>query len=157
MFDEIANRCVSERSSGDFRQLRPYLPRLLTSNTVVWRTQWRAKTKCNRVMNACPMKNKDEHVKMPQRKVQQPQLNWLSPLEFNDHGSSMASPRIFILQRRVVELLSFCTEERNMQPEPLDQRYHIPIFALDRHCKHRYLRSILEAKLGTRHHCMIHL
>ena len=136
----------------------------------------------NRYPNASPIMNKDEHAVILQRKVQQPSFPRLirrqAQLEFNDPGlhSPMASPRIFVLQRRVVEQLPSCisafvhqqhrrkgyfcrqcvvngntglgtstdarlnsTEERNMQAEPLD-----------RHCKHQYLRSILEAKLGAR-------
>ena len=117
------------------------------ANTLACQDEVKSRSEVMRHPNACPMKNKDEHVKMPQRKVQQPQLNGLSPLEFNDPGlhSPMASPRIFVLQRKVVEQLPFCTEERNICRQShlrLDQRYYIPIFALDRQCKHQYRTSV---------------
>ena len=85
------------------------------ANTLAHQDEVQQRSEVMNRPNACPMKNKDERVEMPQRKVQQPQLNRLSPhdqaqLEFNDPGlhSPMASPSIFVhLQRRVVEQLPF--------------------------------------------------
>ena len=58
-------------------------------------------------------------------------IKGLFPLEFNDPGlhSPMASPRIFVLQRRVVEQLPFC-------------------ISASVHQQHRRLRNIYAANMS---------
>ena len=128
----------------------------------IWRTQWRAKMKCNQSRSELS----DERV--PNEEQGRACKNAL------EKGAAAAIKRAFpawIQRSRIIngnESQDFYVAAkggwttsilylRNMQAEPLDQWYHIPIFALDRHCQHRYLRSILETKLGTTHHCRIPL
>ena len=45
------------------------------ANTLARQDEVQSRSEVMRHLNACPIMNKDEHVEMPQRNVQQPQLN----------------------------------------------------------------------------------
>ena len=73
------------------------------ANTLVRQDKVQSRSEVMRHPSTCPIMNKDEHVDMPQRKVQQPQLNGLSQLEFNHPGLD------YIHQWQVPGFL-FCSE-----------------------------------------------
>ena len=81
-----------------------------------------------------------------------------SSLEFNDPGSSMVSPRICILQRRARGWTTSILYRRKKHAG----RATWPKIPHPYLCTWQALQTpipplILEAKLGTTHHCMIHL
>ena len=116
IFDEVIRRPIFDNWGNNFQDCQPsHHKHSRVANTLAHQDKVQLRFEVMNRPNACPMKNKDEHVEMPQRKVQQPQLNGLPAWSgaawiqrsWNTFTNTMASPSIFVLQRRVVEQLPF--------------------------------------------------